>query len=120
SQFLPVSICGVIGPRVVRRSFTLVVAVPFAALVDHRPLRSFPTRRSSDLPPPHVRQQRRPPESDDDGDRRHGDFEQRPRSPSSSDRKSTRLNSSHVSISYAVFCLKKQVRHYQPSSQAGY
>src|SRR5699024_11467695 len=26
------------------------------------------------------------------------------------DRKSTRLNSSHVSISYAVFCLKKQ-RH---------
>src|SRR5699024_11761146 len=26
---------------------------------------------------------------------------------SSSDRKSTRLNSSHVSISYAVFCLKK-------------
>src|SRR5699024_11599410 len=25
-----------------------------------------------------------------------------------SDRKSTRLNSSHVSISYAVFCLKKQ------------
>src|SRR5699024_11522357 len=24
------------------------------------------------------------------------------------DRKSTRLNSSHVSISYAVFCLKKQ------------
>src|SRR5690606_22366285 len=27
--------------------------------------------------------------------------------PSSSDRKSTRLNSSHVKISYAVFCLKK-------------
>src|SRR5207249_7428232 len=30
--------------------------------------------------------------------------------PSSVDRKSTRLNSSHVSISYAVFCLKKK-RH---------
>src|SRR5438067_10503734 len=30
-------------------------------------------------------------------------------SPSSlADRKSTRLNSSHVSISYAVFCLKKK------------
>src|SRR5437868_7958887 len=28
--------------------------------------------------------------------------------PSSSDRKSTRLNSSHVSRSYAVFCLKKK------------
>src|SRR5690625_5813826 len=30
------------------------------------------------------------------------------------DRKSTRLNSSHVAISYAVFCLKKkkQIRHH--------
>src|SRR3989442_10588381 len=27
------------------------------------------------------------------------------------DRKSTRLNSSHVRISYAVFCLKKKKRH---------
>src|SRR6266704_5790917 len=28
--------------------------------------------------------------------------------PAEADRKSTRLNSSHVSISYAVFCLKKK------------
>src|SRR5690606_40258907 len=28
--------------------------------------------------------------------------------PENSDRKSTRLNSSHVKISYAVFCLKKK------------
>src|SRR5204862_4586238 len=28
------------------------------------------------------------------------------------DRKSTRLNSSHVEISYAVFCLKKKKRSY--------
>src|SRR5437868_7683194 len=28
--------------------------------------------------------------------------------PNTEDRKSTRLNSSHVSISYAVFCLKKK------------
>src|SRR5439155_26938440 len=28
------------------------------------------------------------------------------------DRKSTRLNSSHVAISYAVFCLKKKKKHY--------
>src|SRR5438067_6101766 len=28
------------------------------------------------------------------------------------DRKSTRLNSSHVSISYAVFCLKKKNNNY--------
>src|SRR5690606_39705400 len=27
------------------------------------------------------------------------------------DRKSTRLNSSHVKISYAVFCLKKKINH---------
>src|SRR5690606_41290597 len=30
------------------------------------------------------------------------------RFPASRDRKSTRLNSSHVKISYAVFCLKKK------------
>src|SRR5699024_6713117 len=30
------------------------------------------------------------------------------------DRKSTRLNSSHVSISYAVFCLKKKTKHFPP------
>src|SRR3712207_7818589 len=28
------------------------------------------------------------------------------------DRKSTRLNSSHANISYAVFCLKKKKNHY--------
>src|SRR3712207_8605503 len=28
------------------------------------------------------------------------------------DRKSTRLNSSHANISYAVFCLKKKILHY--------
>src|SRR5438309_9710970 len=29
------------------------------------------------------------------------------------DRKSTRLNSSHSSISYAVFCLKKKKKHHK-------
>src|SRR5438477_8626788 len=36
------------------------------------------------------------------------------------DRKSTRLNSSHMSISYAVFCLKKKTKHStapQPTSR---
>src|SRR5690625_6025780 len=33
------------------------------------------------------------------------------------DRKSTRLNSSHVAISYAVFCLKKKTRQKQRSSE---
>src|SRR2546426_5331409 len=34
----------------------------------------------------------------------------RPRSPAT-DRKSTRLNSSHLVISYAVFCLKKKKKN---------
>src|SRR6266511_5366240 len=38
---------------------------------------------------------------------RHGAIDLRQR-----DRKSTRLNSSHVKISYAVFCLKKKKKQY--------
>src|SRR5690625_5442004 len=40
--------------------------------------------------------------------------------PSGKDRKSTRLNSSHVAISYAVFCLKKKktyARQYDSDSR---
>src|ERR1039458_10706067 len=37
----------------------------------------------------------------------HGDFRMVP-DPAPTDRKSTRLNSSHLGISYAVFCLKKK------------
>src|SRR3712207_8348785 len=33
------------------------------------------------------------------------------RGPELADRKSTRLNSSHANISYAVFCLKKKKKH---------
>src|SRR5690625_792695 len=33
------------------------------------------------------------------------------------DRKSTRLNSSHVAISYAVFCLKKKTKQNKPCKQ---
>src|SRR3712207_8989964 len=33
--------------------------------------------------------------------------------PRSQDRKSTRLNSSHANISYAVFCLKKKKKKYE-------
>src|SRR5207249_8705497 len=45
-----------------------------------------------------------------DGARAHGDYEL--------DRKSTRLNSSHVSISYAVFCLKKKKNKQKTSRPA--
>src|SRR3712207_8545428 len=36
------------------------------------------------------------------------------------DRKSTRLNSSHANISYAVFCLKKKNKYYSRMSKHGY
>src|SRR5207249_5969188 len=36
------------------------------------------------------------------------------------DRKSTRLNSSHVSISYAVFCLKKKKKKKKTSQTKNY
>src|SRR3989442_1930550 len=39
------------------------------------------------------------------------------RVPTAADRKSTRLNSSHVRISYAVFCLKKKKKHKQPRNK---
>src|SRR5256885_6499904 len=47
------------------------------------------------------------------------DFEQRVRAlAGDADRKSTRLNSSHLVISYAVFCLKKKkIDNYSRSSQ---
>src|SRR5438309_9208289 len=81
----------------------------------HRALHSFPTRRSSDLGPcdsvcPIVMA------GEVTGNRAVGDP-----TPATSiqsldvesvlerlDRKSTRLNSSHSSISYAVFCLRKR------------
>src|SRR5947208_8179335 len=81
-----------------------------------RPPRStlFPTRRSSDLgcEPVHG------PVCQADAfvlvlegqDRQHGaeDFLVHDLHPRLRDRKSTRLNSSHQIISYAVFCLKKK------------
>src|SRR5690606_41874126 len=86
----------------------------------HRDLPSFPTRRSSDLPEPgrrsggswHAGAGRRdgrtcsPPEGDSTwpGVRRQLQISHL----AAGDRKSTRLNSSHVKISYAVFCLKKK------------
>src|SRR3712207_7714118 len=51
-------------------------------------------------------------------DRQHGRGEQQAhpqRGPEQRDRKSTRLNSSHANISYAVFCLKKKKNTYTTS-----
>src|SRR5438477_5791717 len=72
-----------------------------------RPPRStlFPTRRSSDLSPAAIITQA------------PGQDAWLLRNPATCwpvrDRKSTRLNSSHMSISYAVFCLKKKKKKKQ-------
>src|SRR5438477_8102643 len=78
----------------------------------HPDLHSFPTRRSSDL----GGQADRLTETQQAGpDRPHklSPLHDRGIAPfarsSSRDRKSTRLNSSHMSNSYAVFCLKKKI-----------
>src|SRR5690606_41922724 len=79
-------------------------------------LHSFPTRRSSDLvaargarsrrhafhPEAHAQSRRLPVHPG------RGARSGRPDRGAAVDRKSTRLNSSHVKISYAVFCLKKK------------
>src|SRR2546430_6460322 len=44
----------------------------------------------------------------------------RPCTAISLDRKSTRLNSSHSQISYAVFCLKKKKKQRKPIQQSYY
>src|SRR5207245_7339265 len=84
----------------------------------HRALPSFPTRRSSDLRERFREQARREPLAPRDeiirrarGQLAHdanaaGELLQL--AGGVGDRKSTRLNSSHGSISYAVFCLKKK------------
>src|SRR5699024_12246104 len=107
-------------PAYPRRCFTstsaLICLIPFVLFscsAAHPDLHSFPTRRSSDL-------------SNSSSTRSehylsgHCVFQgsgTRPPAWTTSivwtsvacgDRKSTRLNSSHVSISYAVFCLKKK------------
>src|SRR5207249_10269591 len=90
----------------------------------HQNLHSFPTRRSSDLDPAVTECRRFPPQnlarccrtlehSPSRTGRRTA--ARRSREAREGDRKSTRLNSSHVSISYAVFCLKKK-KHIQTLS----
>src|SRR5690606_41843795 len=87
-----------------RRSSDLVeLIVNLCGTVDHNRNRSCPGvgtkigNRLRESPTNHIRMQ-------------HSQLNISPFSsnPKSLDRKSTRLNSSHVKISYAVFCLKKK------------
>src|SRR5439155_20828860 len=104
----------------------LYTLIFFYYYIDHRHLHSFPTRRSSDLSTTWpgsfggrtrgagCGSSRRVP-----SERRVGGSSATSTTPPPCrscatgarfrpDRKSTRLNSSHVAISYAVFCLKKK------------
>src|SRR5688572_32274854 len=91
----------------------------FSSSGDHRDLHSFPTRRSSDLRP--AAHPRALPRAFDGSVREIAGTRRAP-----ADRKSTRLNSSHSQISYAVFCLKKKTddhrflsdRHLRPTLAA--
>src|SRR5688572_32383488 len=78
----------------------------------HHHLHSFPTRRSSDLRGLHPLPPALPASDVQPRARREIVSRPRPRWPLQlrlgQDRKSTRLNSSHSQISYAVFCLKKK------------
>src|SRR3712207_8209853 len=85
----------------------------------HQNLHSFPTRRSSDLrhtDPPAAQPQPHRAENRLNGFRRRAkpvgdllrEFVRLLLAAETRDRKSTRLNSSHAHISYAVFCLKKK------------
>src|SRR5437870_10667377 len=71
----------------------------FQCYAPHRHLHSFPTRRSSDLSQGTWARA---------GANLLSKIVGQPRQNAYTDRKSTRLNSSHVAISYAVFCLKKK------------
>src|SRR5437868_9786076 len=75
----------------------------FYCYVNHRDLHSFPTRRSSDLIVGSGSDSTLDEVTIDSGTAVTLNT-----GVPLSDRKSTRLNSSHVSTSYAVFCLKKK------------
>src|SRR5690606_41764902 len=104
--------------------------VSFLCSLAHRAQHSFPTRRSSDLEPQFKNASVHDPSIIKVEDTYYvfgshlavakstdlmnwdivasGVMPENPLFSDVTDRKSTRLNSSHVKISYAVFCLKKK------------
>src|SRR5262245_64044486 len=87
----------------------------FSCSGDHRDLHSFPTRRSSDLPPARwpTRWSCARAASPSRGGVARSTHRPAKATRPSRDRKSTRLNSSHLGISYAVFCLKKKKKKHK-------
>src|SRR5437660_3035270 len=88
----------------------MILSFFFSAYVCPRHLHSFPTRRSSDLAGGDRRLRRAhvPTGRGPEGARLRGLGCAERAGDARKDRKSTRLNSSHVATSYAVFCLKKK------------
>src|SRR5204862_6168219 len=114
----------------VYRLYLAIFLFFFCCTVHHRDLHSFPTRRSSDLDKHlnvearlDIPAQRERSASQADEARaltvRRSNAGVRRVEILPGDRKSTRLNSSHVEISYAVFCLKKKKKYQKipPSTQ---
>src|SRR5439155_22914815 len=106
--------------------FLICPYIFFSRHLHHLALHSFPTRRSSDL---FVAQSNPEPQAGMVvfGDTHQavavahpvpalglafGQYGDGDTGDGGTDRKSTRLNSSHVAISYAVFCLKKKKNEY--------
>src|SRR5205809_3751761 len=98
---------------------TVIIFIIFHHPLAHLELHSFPTRRSSDLPSVRNTSPRTDVRKIESTALPSGLLGIIPLSPvgpghgapsdsSARDRKSTRLNSSHGYISYAVFCLKKK------------
>src|SRR5207302_7823666 len=105
------------------------MSTPLYSPPHHSPPPSFPTRRSSDLAGkfldterigPVIRHRTKVIEPIGVGHRAEvarvlADLFVVTMQVAKEDRKSTRLNSSHVKISYAVFCLKKKKKIYKLS-----
>src|SRR2546430_10340204 len=85
-------------PHLAPRALELGHGAPIATPSEHHQARAHDAHR-----PPHHEQ--RPVEA------QPAVAEQQPIEHEESDRKSTRLNSSHSQISYAVFCLKKKITY---------
>src|SRR5205814_10608026 len=97
-------------------AYNLTLVSSYHRPLTPRDLHSFPTRRSSDLRADQPRQLHRRGARDGPRARERAAADERAEEPQReagadgdvADRKSTRLNSSHLGISYAVFCLKKK------------
>src|SRR5690349_23875265 len=91
-----------------KRQQTTPTLFPYTTLFRSRTFRSTAGRRQSDeeSDPPRRRGLRTGPGRPDLQRPAAGAL---PGGDPARDRKSTRLNSSHVEISYAVFCLKKKI-----------